>query len=119
MDQVAGCMPDPSPDIPDMRVVLRTPYAVVADTHAKEVIAPAHGGMLLLRAGMPPLLTALQPGTIVLRHGHGAQTCIDASWGLVTFSGDEIRFVVRHAAIRGAPQALWDEHEHDEYDEAV
>jgi F0F1-type ATP synthase epsilon subunit len=87
-----------------LRLVIRTPHAVVLDAPVQAVRVPTETGQVGLRPREEPLMLAVEPGLVVVRTEHGVRFAATAG-GLL--DGGRERVVLH------TPFAVTDEREAD------
>ncbi|MDX1804154.1 MAG: hypothetical protein R3292_08735 [Alcanivorax sp.] len=80
----------------DFTLIVRSPHAVVfqADIHALRV--PTDTGQAGLRAGVEPLVMALEPGLAVIEHG-GTEWFLATAGGLLNSDGRTCQILTPYA----------------------
>jgi F0F1-type ATP synthase epsilon subunit len=89
-----------------LHVVLRTPSKTLLKTRVCEIEVEDRGGRFSVGANDDTLLTALVPGTIVLRKSDGSELAARIDWGSFTKVGDEARVVVGHVEVLASDQVM-------------
>lgn len=89
----------------ELRLVLRTPSRVVFEGTVSAVRWPSPSGQVGLRPGAEPLVSALEPGLVLIRSGE-ARLIAGTAGGVARHDGRETELFSPFAAVGTAEEVL-------------
>jgi F0F1-type ATP synthase epsilon subunit len=81
-----------------LKLLVRTPQAVVLEVDASSLRVPTETGQVGVRPRIEPLVLAVEPGLVLVRHGH-AVTFVGTAGGLLRCNGKEATLLTPLAVV--------------------